>query len=288
MLRKNVLQEERTRSTQLSAVQDSVSTLQHDMEEELREIKQSFDAKFRDRRQGDDDICRRLSEFSALASQEEAKRGVFENTLRNQITAWQQDLMTEKEEASTLIRRSTQNLEAAMKEELTNLKDNLESEISKHAHNCEWLDKRVSDVCEGHAKEQRDRAAGDDEVMRLAMQARHMVERELQTRQGSDTQLRQNMGEISTTLDQQSVIQEQNEKQLQDMASRIETLRAAQAEHIEEKNERKKHEDETLEEFKNQLQGLQQFVQQNQENQVQDLQMIESAIQDLQSAQKKS
>jgi len=214
-IRNGFLQEESSHSAQVAGLQDAITTLRHDLEEEMRLLKQMTDNKVRERRQVEDDMSRRLLECLSAVESQKSIRESFEVSVRSQFAdAWHEHLH-EKHEITNWVRRSMHSLENQIAQQLGDLKTFIDSDVGFRRHAIESLEKRVQDLFDHDEIEARDRAQGDDEVMRVATQARQVMEKEVRDRRLFEEQVRQQTLDLNAAFDQhRQFMHEQHENQV--------------------------------------------------------------------------
>lgn len=250
---KAITQQEHSCTDQCASLVNSIAALQLRVEEETKALRRSYESRLQERSNADLEISRRVKEVSDELRRQNDDREQCETTLRNQIATCWQTHMSEKDEAYASMRQRLQNIEALVEQQLQEFKVSLDSEVGERTHSYRTLDKRISELSINEFREAEERSKGDDEVMRFAMQAKNLVEKELWGRQTSEDALRQQVTELSAAFDQRVVATQQRNAQFEDLGSKVAALSNIQA------DDRRNHEHWTreLEELKKQLIGSQ-------------------------------
>jgi len=181
----SVAEEKRLRMVQFSRIEGALATLKRGTEDEFKRVEESLDTRLSDRRQSNNDVVGPWKGISAALKLEQTHRESLETELKLEQT-------------------HRESLEIEFRSEVVGWREHLKLLLS--------LEKRVDDLAAHQNIETIERPKGDDEVMRLASEARQVIEKEIRTRTLLESQMRQQQADLSTTLSHQQVVFSEQQK----------------------------------------------------------------------------
>jgi len=210
MIRKLILEEERTRISQLSVLQDCCNGIKHDMEAEMKVVKQTIETRVRQRRQGDDEIIRRMDECALSTEQEHNNHEALEASVKKELAEVKQLQKNERADVSNFVQVGLQTLDNQMNNRLAQVEVNLTKEIGQSKSLCEGVEKRLSVLFEemAHLKD-RTPLGFDEEALRTSVEkAQQALEKEMRDRLTSEEALRQQVEHLSMLVEPRRAVSE--------------------------------------------------------------------------------
>jgi len=199
MIRQLVSDEERARTSQLSMLQECCDIMKNDTEAELKVIKQTVDTRVRQRRQGDDELIRRMDEYAQSIEQEHNNREALEASVKKELAEMTQLQKHERDDVNNFIQVSLHALDNQINNRLANMKVSLTQELGESKRVCDGVEKRLSVLIEEmmHVKDHIPPRI-DEEALRTSVEkAQRAIEKEVHDRSASEEVLRKQFEYLS-------------------------------------------------------------------------------------------
>jgi len=202
-IRTLISEEARARTSQLAVLQDSCNGIKNDVETELKTLKQTMDARVRQRRQGDDELLRRMDEYALSIQQDHKNHEAFEALVKKELAEVKQSQKHERVDVNNIVQAGLQALDNQMNNRLALAEVNLTHEIGQAKSACEGVEKRLSVLFE-EMIQLKDRTVPrfDEEVLRTSVErAQRAIENEINARSSSEEVLRQQVDHLSALFE---------------------------------------------------------------------------------------
>lgn len=203
MIHKLVSDEERARTSQLSLLHDFCNGMQHDIGAELKIVRQTIDARVRQRRQGDDELIRRMDEFTLSIEQEHKNCEALEASVKKELAEVKQLQKNERADMSNFIQIGLQALDNQMSNRLADVEVNITKGFGQSKSVCEGVEKRLSVLFDEvmHLKD-RTPLGFDEEALKASVEkALQAIEKEARDRSTSEEALRQQVEHLSELVE---------------------------------------------------------------------------------------
>jgi len=199
MLRKLVLEEERTRTSRLSMLQDRCDTMKNDTEAELKIIRQAIDARVRQRREGDDELLSRMEEYSLSIGQEQNNC----EALKKELAEVKQIHKSEIVDMTNFMQVELQASDTQMNKRFACVEASLTEEISESKSVCEGVEKQLSVLSEEMVQMKDSTSFKSDEIaLRTSMErAQQAIDKEMCDLKTSEEALRQQVEHLSSLVE---------------------------------------------------------------------------------------
>jgi len=199
MLRQLVLEEERSRTSQLALLEGRCDTMKNDTEAELKIIRQSIDARVRQRREGDDELFRRMEECALSIGQGQNNC----EALKKELAEVKQLHTSEIVDMANFMQVQLQASDTQMNKRFACVEVSLTEEISESKSVCEEVEKQLSALSEEmvHMKD-RTSLKSDEKALRTSIErAQQAINKEMCDLRTSEEALRQQVEQLSALVE---------------------------------------------------------------------------------------
>jgi len=193
-VQKFTLEEERARTTQISVVQENCGAFKHDVELELKSIRQLIDERVRQRRQSDDEITRNINECISLG---QATREMMEASVSKGLD----DLKQKHKNEMAVVNDALMRIDAQMNSQISSLCAQFSNWIDEGKLAWEASEKRIESTTNDFVR----RSHESDSAAKVSLQqVRLCAEKEAGDRMRSEEIFRRQLEHLTNMVQSSS------------------------------------------------------------------------------------